>query len=146
MTDIGVYDHIRVSGTDQPDGIYRVVGVRDGGVTALKVADTDGRRIHTGEVVRLDQVTLDDVTSVPNPDGNRPLVKTAASKLRMMYWSGRAFVHQLAAQPVPAAAAGGLVLVGLVGEQTGQLPEWGQGVLILVGGLSLAYVGSGRLS
>jgi hypothetical protein len=146
MTDRDVYDHVRLTGIDHPDGIYRVVGVRDDEVTVLRVGDADGRRVHSGEVRTFDADELEAATSAPNPDGNRPLGATVRAALTMPYWVGRAFVQQLLTRPGLSALAVGLLLVGVVGGQTGQIPESVEIGMVLVGGLALAYLGSGRSS
>ena len=64
------YDHYRPpDASDLSDGVYRVVGVADGEVTLLAVADADGRRIHSGRLVSVpaDRVTAD-FAPAPNPD------------------------------------------------------------------------------
>ncbi|WP_436935753.1 hypothetical protein [Halovenus marina] len=146
MTDLDVYDHVRLTGTDHPDGVYRVVGVRDAEVTVLRVGDADGQRVHSGELGTLGVDELEAATSAPNPDGNRPLRATVRAALTMPYWVGRAFVQQLLARPGLSALAVSLVLVGVVGGQTGQIPGGIESGMILVGGLALAYLGSGRSS
>ncbi|MFB6123449.1 MAG: hypothetical protein ABEJ78_08325 [Haloferacaceae archaeon] len=145
MTEPAVYDHVRATDADVPDGTYRVVGRSERRVTLLRVADADGRRVHTGDVVRVDAEEIGRFDSVGNPDGNRPLRPAVTSKLAATYWSLRAFGHELRHRPVPAAAAGGLVAVGLLGRSRLPLPDVAVGGLILVGSLALAYVGSGRL-
>ena len=141
-----VYDHLRPSETDVPDGIYRVVGVTEETVTLLQVGDADGRRVHTGELIGVTPDDLDGFTSAKNPDGNRPLGDLVRSNVEMVYWSIRVFLVQLTTHPVPAAVAILVLLAGTLGEGVFTLPDRIRGVLILVGSLGLAYVGSGRLS
>jgi hypothetical protein len=139
------YDHLRPTDADLPDGVYRVVGTGETTVTLLRVADADGRRVATGEVVAVDRADLDGFEPVGNPDGNRPVGAAVASRLRTAYWSVRAFGRQLLAHPLASAAALALVLVGTGGDGVVPLPDVALGVSILLGSLGLAYVGSGRL-
>jgi len=145
MSSPAVYDHFRLTDLDHPDGIYRVVGADDETVTLLQVADADGRRVNSGEIVTLRSGELAECPDAENPDGNRPLGETIASNLKMIVWSLRVFVRQLAAHPIPAGIAITLVVIGMVGEEFVQLPSAAQSALILVGSLGLAYIGSGRL-
>jgi len=148
-----VGDHLRPAaddehdsaGPDVPDGVYRVVGTPDDRVTLLRVGDADGRRVHSGTVVAVDHDAVAGFVPAENPDGNRSLGGTVASLGRSMYWSIRAFVGSLAARPVPAAAALAILLLGRFGEPLLGLSDRLQGVLVVVGALALAYVGSGRL-
>jgi len=140
-----VYDHFRLTDLDHPDGVYRVVGADDETVTLLRVADADGRRVNSGEIVTIRTSELAECPNAENPDGNRPLGETIASNLKMTVWSLRAFVRQLAVHPIPAGIAIALVAIGVVGEEFVQLPSVIQTASILVGSLGLAYIGSGRL-
>ena len=140
-----VYDHVRPTGVDYLDGTYRVVGTGEKAVTLLRVADADGRRINSGELVTVSYNDFDEFDPAENPDGNRPLGSVIRSTLEMDYWSVRVFVQQLAAHPLPAAIAVTLILVGSFGEQVVPVSDAVLSVLILVGSLGLAYVGSGRL-
>jgi hypothetical protein len=145
MRSPSAYDHVRPTDADYPEGTYRVVGTADGTVTLLRVADADERRVNSGEVVAVDHDELDGFDPGENPDGNRPIGAAVASKLEMGYWSIRAFLRQLVANPLPSAVALGVVLAGFLGEGVLPLPDVGLGALILAGSLGLAYVGSGRL-
>lgn len=141
-----VYDHLQPGGVDYPNGIYRVVGGDEEVVTLLLVADTDGRRVNTGEVTRVTKDELEGFTPAENPDGNRQLDAAVRSKLGVVYWSIRVFLAQLTTNPVPAAIAILVLLVGTLGEGVLPLPDHVGAGLILAGCLGLAYVGSGRLS
>lgn len=145
MSQVAVFDHVRLPHVDCPDGVYRVVGTSEETVTLLRVADADCRRAHTGELVTVDFDDLEETESVPNPDGNRSLVASIAGALEMGYWSVRVFGQQLAANPVLAAVAGVLFLAGTVGERFVAAPDVAFVVLVLAGGLLLAAIGSGRL-
>ncbi|MFB6194881.1 MAG: hypothetical protein ABEI80_01825 [Haloplanus sp.] len=139
------YDHVRPPDDDYPDGVYRVVGVDDGDVTLLRVADADGRRVHAGECISVGADAFERFESATNPNGNRPLGTAAVSRVEMTYWSIRVFGQQLAANRLPALAAGTLVVVGVLGDGPLPLPDIVAGLAILIGSLLLAYVGSGRL-
>lgn len=141
-----VSEHLRPVDADHPDGVYRVVGVADATVTLLLIVDADGERVHSGELRTVARVELGGFERVDRPDGTRPAGRVGVSLLETAYWSAWAFVQQLAAHPLPSAAAAALVLVGSVGGLAASLPEFVFGVSILVGSLGLAYVGTGRLS
>jgi len=140
-----VSDHLRPTDGTVPDGVYRVVGTDTETVTLLRVSDADGRRVHTGEVVTVPREDLDAFESAANPNGNRSVAAALLGVPEQLYWSVRAFARQLAASPLPAAAALALVVAGAFGE--GVLPLSGTvlGVLIVLGSMGLAVVGSGRL-
>ena len=141
--------HAGIPGRDDDaeyaDGVYRVVGTDDGRVTLLRVADADGRRAHTGEVVRVDREALRGFEPAAEPAERRSLRTVGASALETAYWSGRAFVQEVAAHPLPSTVALALVVVGFAGDGVVPVPEVVLGTSILVGSLALAYVGSGRL-
>lgn len=67
------------------------------------------------------------------------------SVARDRYWSVRAFGHQLARRPLPAAVALGCLVGGTVGEGRVPLPDVVFPLAVVLGALGLAYVGSGRL-
>jgi len=145
MTSPSVYDHYRMKDAGYTDGIYRVVGTDDETITLLRVGDTDRRRVSTGELITVSRNELDGFERAENPDGNRPLGEVVASVPETAYWSVRVFVGELVAHPLPAAVALGIVLIGSLGEGVVPIPDIGLGVLIIVGSLGLAYVGSGQL-
>ena len=140
-----VYDHYRTTDDDYMDGVYRVVGIGDEEVTLLRVGKVDGRRINTGEVITVIQEELDGFEQAENPDGNRPIGEVLVSAPETAYWSVSAFLKELAARPVPTLVALGILLAGYFGEGVLPIPDLAFGALVLVGGLCLAYVGSGRL-
>ncbi len=141
MTAVSVYDHVRVAGSD-PDGIYRVVGVSGERVTLLRVADADGRRVHTGETVTV-RAGGDRFEPADNPDQNRSLAAALAAAPGTAYWSVRAFVGQLLANPVQTALALALLVAGVAGGPFLPVPDLLLGGLVFAGGLGLAYAGSG---
>lgn len=140
------YEHFRPEESDVPDGIYRVVGRDDRTVTLLRVADADERRAHTGETVTVTLEEFDGFGPAENPDGDRPYEGVLVSNLEMRYWSARAFVQQLAVNPRLSAVALTLVFAGVFGDRVLSLPDFVFSGLILLGSLSLAYIGGGRLS
>ncbi|WP_255152496.1 hypothetical protein [Halorarius halobius] len=141
-----VSDHLEPDGADYPDGVYRVVGTDEGGATLLRVADAAGRRVHTGDLVTVDAADLDGFAPADDPDGNRPVGAELEGGLRNVYWSLRAFVQQLLANPVPTAVAVAVLVAGQFGDRVVSVPDTASAALVVVGALTLAYVGSGRLS
>jgi len=145
MTAPAIYEHFRATDAGIPDGIYRVVGRDDGRVTLLRVGDPDGRRVHTGEIVTVEAATVATLAPAENPDGNEPLAANVVSAVTMGYWSLRAFGQGVVTNPVPAAVAALFLLAGIVGDRFVTLPDVVFSVLAIVGGVGLAYAGSGRL-
>lgn len=139
-----VYDHVSPTDCDYPDGVYRVVGV-DGAVTLLRVADGDGRRVHTGELVTVEADAFDAFEPVDRPTPANSFGARVASVPAVGYWSLRAFGQQLRARPRATAVAGGPALVGLVGSlvPVPPVPDPVFGALLFVGSLGLAHVGGG---
>jgi hypothetical protein len=141
-----VYDHYRTTDADAVrQGVYRVVGVDDEDVVLLRVGDTDGERVHTGETVRIARDRFGELEPATNPDAERSPVDAVASVPETAYWSVRAFADQAASRPFVSSIALASVVVGFLGDAVAFLPDTVSGVLILVGSLTLAYVGSGRL-
>lgn len=140
MTVRCIGDHVRPT-DDYPDGIYRVVGTSDEGVTLLRVGDADDRRVTTGELPTVDHDEFAGFAPAEHPE------KPSARVRRRVAGGGgvRVFVRQLIAHPRPTAVATALVLAGGSGDRTVSLPDVAFGGLLLAGGLALAYVGSGRL-
>lgn len=139
-----VGDHFAVSeetsGSDAVDathspGVYRVVGHGDGSVTLLRVGDADGRRVHTGEILAV--ASLAGFESTTAPTGGEGV----RGRLRDGVWELRAFAGQLRRHPVAAVLAAALLGVGFSDVVSGAVA----GGLILVGAVTLAAVGSGRL-
>jgi len=140
-----VYDHVEPTNEehDLPDGVYRVVGSSEERVSLLRVADADGRRINTGEVSTVSLDEFDGFTPAENPDGNQPVEERVTSILETGYWSVRAFVQQLAANPLLTMVAVSILVAGLFGDQILSLPGSVFGVLVFLGSLGLAYIGGG---
>lgn len=140
-----MYDHYTPAETNHPDGTFRVVGTSEEAVVLLRVGDADGRRVNTGEIVTVDYDDVERFEPAENPDGNRSLGATAKSQMEMFYWSLRVFLQNLIAHPLMTLVAVAVVLVGNYGEAVVQLPDSAYGILIIIGALGLAYIGSGRL-
>lgn len=134
MSNHSVGDHWRVTTAEIPAGTYRVVGTDAEGLTMLRVTDADGRRAHTGEIVRVERNQLDGFERASAPGGTR-------GGFEAVYWSVRTFVGELTDRPVVTLLALGVVSVGLFADLSGTVG----GVAVLVGSLALAAVGSGRL-
>ncbi len=140
-----VGSHLRAHGTDAAApleaGVYRVVGTREATVTLLEVGDGDGERVHTGRVVTVDRDDLAGLEPAPNPDDDslRARFDGGVEGFRL---SARQFWRSLAARPLPSAAAFSLFAAGEVGSRVLTGYDLVSGVLILVGGLGLVYLGS----
>jgi hypothetical protein len=126
-----VGDHLRPDETDHAPGVYRVVGMGDRAVL-LHVADGEGRRVHTGRVVRVRRDALGGFAPADPPANG------GSSAVSVAYWSGRAFVAELARRPVASSVGVALVVAGLAFDASRA------GALLVAGGLVLAVVGSGR--
>lgn len=139
-----VYDHLRSTDPDDA-GIYRVVGTHADSVTLLRVADGDGRRAHTGEVVTVPTDALDTFESAENPDGNSSVTRKLRSLAEGLYFSFRSVLSSLATRPLLTALGLGLYLGGRFGGGRLPLPDLALSTLALVGLMVLVAVGSGRL-
>lgn len=143
--DIDIYDHVRLTATGHPGGIYRVVGTTDETVTLLRVGDAEGRRVHTGEVTTVDRSVIADGELADNPDDGWAITSLLAGFPKSVYWSLRTFVLTLASHPIPTAIAGSLFFIGSLVPPGIALPDPLSTVFFLAGMSGLAYVGSGRL-
>ena len=63
----------------------------------------------------------------------------------MIYWSIQVFSQELITHPLLTLVAVVVILVGNFGERIVPLPDIVYGLLIIIGALGLAYIGSGRL-
>jgi len=142
---VSVYDHYRASESAHTDGVYRVVGADDEGVTLLRVGDARGRRVNTGETVRVTHDELGGFEEAENP-GGFSLAGALVSAPGTAYWSVLSFAGEVRAHPLPSTVALALVLTGYLGDGAVPLPDAVLGVFAVAGVLGLAYVGSGRLS
>lgn len=86
-----VGDHVRPTDGEVDPGVYRVVGTGET-VTLLRVADGDGRRVHSGAVCHVDADGLDrGFEPAENPDAGFSPVELGKNLLQGMYWSVRRF-------------------------------------------------------
>lgn len=135
-----VGDHVR-STTDTPGpGVYRVVGVSGESVTLLHVADSDGRRQHTGETSSVTVEALDSMERTTNPDENRPVSAAIAAQLDGFWWSLRLIEKRARQRPLLSVPAIVLIVVGLVGERYLPIPELITTLSFLVGALTLVFL------
>lgn len=89
---MAVGDHYRPVDGDHDAGVYRVVGTT-GGVTLLRVADGDGRRVHAGEIYRVDRTTIDtEFEPAADPDSGSSPVAIVRNAAQGLYWSVRRFL------------------------------------------------------
>lgn len=87
--DVG--DHYRPTEGDHDPGVYRVVGTTDG-VRLLRVTDGDGRRVHTGEVHRVESAAIEaEFEPAPDPDSSISPVAIIRNAAQGLYWSVRRF-------------------------------------------------------
>jgi len=84
---IVVGDHYRSTGESVPPGIYRVVGIPHT-VTLLQVADADGRRRHTGNVVSVEPERLErEFDPAEEPTAGLDPGRLVLGPIRNLYWS-----------------------------------------------------------
>ena len=84
--------HYRPVSGDHDPGIYRVVGTTDG-VTLLRVADADARRVHTGETYHVEVSTLEsEFEPAHDPDDSLSLATAVRNATQGVYWSVRRFL------------------------------------------------------
>ncbi|RXK49160.1 hypothetical protein [Halorientalis pallida] len=90
---VAPYDHYRVgSDAPVPAGVYRVVGLPDGSVTLLLVADENGHRRATGWIETVDRDVVDTFEPAENPDSGfdpRNLVEGIVLQFKLLYWKVR---------------------------------------------------------
>jgi len=85
--DVG--DHYRPTDGGEAPGVYRVVGAGDP-VALLRVTDGDGRRIHGGELRRVDQAAVEaGFEPAADPDAGVSASGVARDVLQGLYWSVR---------------------------------------------------------
>lgn len=136
--DPDVYDHVRVTDdADAAPGVYRVIGTPDDAVTLLRVADTDGQRQHTGDVVSLPCSQWSTLEPVANPDENRSVTAAVRSQLQGLVWQSRVLAETVVERPLPAVPALALIVVGLVGDSFVSIPPLGDAALVVVGAFAL---------
>lgn len=93
-----------------PAGVYRVVGLEEGRVALLRVADDEGARVHTGAVERVDADALAALEPADAPATS--LVATLASGLLAGF---RQVPRNVRARPVQSGLGAALVVVAAVG-------------------------------
>lgn len=87
-----IRDHYRPTGGNHVPGVYRVVGTSDG-VALLRVADGDGRRVHTGDLTVVSPAELRDAFEpADDPDDGFDPVRTVRNSLQGLYWQFRRFL------------------------------------------------------
>lgn len=145
MAEPSMYAHYRPTVDDRPDGTYRVVGLSDEAVTLLCVADADGRRVHTGQTVVVARDDFLGYELADNPDETFSLGRTISSTFETFYWTVRVFGYQFLTHPLISSIGVMLVLIGFFGDEAVMLPEFVSTMFVLVGTLSLVYIGSGRV-
>jgi len=96
---VEVGDHYRptesASEATAQRGVYCVVGIGNP-VTLLRVADTDGRRRHTGKIVRIDrQVLAARFEPADDPDAGFSPLRWLRGLLQGLVWSVRGPVERL---------------------------------------------------
>jgi len=89
---VDIHAHCRPTTDDYPSGVYRVVGTGDP-VALLRVADADGRRRHTGHLLRVPAADLaDHFEQVSDPDAGIDPIAGLTNALQGMYWQIRKFI------------------------------------------------------
>lgn len=139
------YDHLSPADGDYPAGVYRVVGRGDDGVVLLRVADADGNRVHGGELLAPDAEALERFEPAGNPDRGQSVLAPAAASPSTAYWSVRTFLREARERPLVTLLALAALAVGSLGGSALPLGAPALAALVLLGGLGLAAVGSGRL-
>lgn len=135
------YDHVRPRGAAPVDpGVYRVVGTDDETATLLRVADADGGRRHTGDLVTVDRDALAGFDRAENPDANRSLADAARSQGQGLWWNLRVLGGTVLERPLAGGAALALVVAGFVGDRVVSVPDAVEFALVLVGAFGLVYL------
>ena len=140
-----IYDHVELRDSDYPAGVYRVVGTADGMVTLLHIADSDGRRIHTGRTVSVSHDACDELPPASNPDGGGSITDVLVSLPATGYWALRGSARQLAASPVRTLLAVAAVVVSAAGPRALSVSPLVLDGLLLGGILALVVIGEGRV-
>ncbi|KTG11573.1 hypothetical protein AUR64_03490 [Haloprofundus marisrubri] len=140
-----MYAHYQSTAGNRSDGTYRVVGISDESVTLLRITDADGKRVHTGQTVTVARDSLGDYEVVDNPDETFSFEGTVSSAVEALYWTSRVFAAQLLTHRLLSSIAVALVLIGFLGDEAVPLPDFASSILVLIGTLTLVYIGNGRL-
>jgi len=89
---VQVGDHVRSTGGEHRQGVYRVVGV-PADVVLLQVGDDEGQRVSTGYLVRVAAGDLEaHFEPASDPDARFSPVRTLRNVASGLYWSVRRFV------------------------------------------------------
>ena len=85
-------EHYRPTNDAHDSGVYRVVGAT-GDVTLLRITDTEGKRVHTGEIRRVSTFALDtEFERAEDPDAGFTPVLDVQNALSGLYWQVRKFL------------------------------------------------------
>lgn len=88
--DVG--DHYRPTDGNHAPGVYRVVGTGDP-VALLRVTDGDGRRIHQGDLRRVDAAAIETrFEPAADPDAGLSPSAAVGDALQGLYWTVRRFL------------------------------------------------------
>jgi len=83
--------HYRPTTDTYPAGVYRVVGTGDP-VALLRVTDADGRRQHTGHLLRVpEQDFPDHFEPASDPDAGFDPIRGLTNAVQGLYWQVRKF-------------------------------------------------------
>ena len=134
------FDHVRPTDDSLNSGVYRVVGTTDEHVTLLRVADADGRRRHTGDLVTVASAARSSLEPADNPDEHRPFADAVAGRLDGFWWSLRVLGRTVVERPIPGTAAAALVVVGLFGDPYVPIPDYGDAALFIAGAVTLVFL------
>lgn len=89
---VAIGEHYRPVDGTHTKGIYRVVGVPED-VTLLRVADANGVRRHSGQLVQVSERTIaEEFESASDPDAGLRPVARIRNQLQGLYWSVRRFL------------------------------------------------------
>jgi len=90
MAQVG--EHYRPTDGRREPGVYRVVGVPED-VTLLRVADADGRRVHTGRIRRVSEAEVQGVFEpASDPDAGIAPLAWLRNVLQGAYWDVRKYL------------------------------------------------------
>lgn len=86
-----VGEHYRPRDRGHEPGVYRVVGA-PAEVTLLRVADADGRRVHSGALRHVPVDVLEsEFEPAADPDAGVSPLATVRNQLQGLYWQVRKF-------------------------------------------------------
>jgi hypothetical protein len=112
------YDHVRGDGDALAEGTYRVVGVDSEAVTLLRVADSAGRRVNSGELAAVSRAAYASLEPAGNPDEAGLLTTWGLVAFGVVLFAAAAVEPLTAAtglsETALSAAGAAVVVVGLV--------------------------------